>query len=45
MVLGAGAVGVPLFAAPVTTNVDGLGENFTTTFAPYSITVLQMKGK
>jgi alpha-N-arabinofuranosidase len=30
---------------PVTTNVDGLGANFTRTFPPYSITVLQMKGK
>jgi hypothetical protein len=30
---------------PVTTNVDGLGTSFTRTFPPYSIAVLQMKGK
>ena len=35
----------PAKIVPVTTNVDGLGENFTRTFPPYSITVLQMKGK
>jgi alpha-N-arabinofuranosidase len=35
----------PTKIVPVTTNVDGLGENFTRTFPPYSITVLQMKGK
>jgi len=33
----------PTKIVPVTTNVDGLGENFTRTFPPYSITVLQMK--
>jgi hypothetical protein len=30
---------------PMTTKVEGLGANFTRTFPPYSITVLQMKGK
>jgi alpha-N-arabinofuranosidase len=35
----------PAKIVPVTTNVDGLGKNFTRTFPPYSITVLQMKGK
>jgi alpha-N-arabinofuranosidase len=30
---------------PVTTSVDGLGASFARTFPPYSITVLQMKGK
>jgi alpha-N-arabinofuranosidase len=35
----------PTKIVPITTNVDGLGENFTRTFPPYSITVLQMKGK
>ena len=35
----------PTKIVPVTTNVDGLGANFTRTFPPYSITVLEMKGK
>jgi alpha-N-arabinofuranosidase len=35
----------PTKIVPVTTNVDGLGANFTRTFPPYSISVLQMKGK
>jgi len=35
----------PTKIVPVTTNVDGLGENFKRTFPPYSITVLQMKGR
>jgi hypothetical protein len=30
---------------PITTNVDGLGANFTRTFPLYSITGLQMKGR
>ena len=30
---------------PVTTTVDGLGSDFTREFPPYSITVLEMKGK
>jgi alpha-N-arabinofuranosidase len=34
----------PTKIVPITTNVDGLGEKFTRTFPPYSITVLQMKG-
>jgi alpha-N-arabinofuranosidase len=39
------SIAEPTKIAPVTTNVDGLGEKFTHTFPPYSITVLQMKGK
>jgi alpha-N-arabinofuranosidase len=35
----------PNKVAPVTTSVDGLGANFTRTFPPYSITVLEMKTK
>jgi len=35
----------PAKIAPVTTTVDGLGATFTRAFPPYSITVLQMKGK
>ena len=35
----------PTKIVPVTTDVDGLGAKFTRTFPPYSITVLQMKGK
>jgi alpha-N-arabinofuranosidase len=35
----------PTKIVPMTTNVEGLGANFTRTFPPYSITVLQMKGK
>ena len=32
----------PSKIVPVTSNVDGLGANFTRTFPPYSITVLEM---
>ena len=35
----------PAKIVPVTTSVDGLGARFTRTFPPYSISVLQMKGK
>ncbi|MGA2267776.1 MAG: alpha-L-arabinofuranosidase C-terminal domain-containing protein [Bryobacteraceae bacterium] len=35
----------PVKIVPITTDVDGLGANFTRTFPPYSITVLQMKGR
>jgi alpha-N-arabinofuranosidase len=35
----------PTKIVPMTTKVEGLGANFTRTFPPYSITVLQMKGK
>jgi alpha-N-arabinofuranosidase len=35
----------PTRIVPITTTVDGLGANFTRTFPPYSITVLQMKGR
>jgi alpha-N-arabinofuranosidase len=35
----------PAKVAPKTTSVDGLGANFTKTFPPYSITVLEMKAK
>jgi alpha-N-arabinofuranosidase len=35
----------PAKIVPITTNVEGLGASFTRTFPPYSITVLQMKGK
>ena len=35
----------PTKIVPVTTKVDGLSADFTRTFPPYSITVLQMKGK
>ncbi len=31
--------------APVTSDIDGLGFTFTRSFAPYSITILQMKSK
>jgi len=37
------SITAPSKIVPVTTNVDGLGANFTRTFPPYSITVLQMK--
>jgi hypothetical protein len=37
--------GKPAKIALVTTSVDGLGATFTRAFPPYSITVLQMKGK
>jgi alpha-N-arabinofuranosidase len=35
----------PTKIVPVTSDVDGLGANFTRSFAPYSVTVLEMKGK
>jgi alpha-N-arabinofuranosidase len=35
----------PAKVVPVSTAVDGLGANFTRIFPPYSITVLEMKGK
>jgi alpha-N-arabinofuranosidase len=35
----------PAKIVPVTTNVDGLGADFTRTFPPYSVSVLLMKGK
>jgi alpha-N-arabinofuranosidase len=35
----------PTKIVPITTNVEGLGADFTRTFPPYSITVLQMKGR
>lgn len=35
----------PTKIVPVTAAVDGLGTNFTRTFPPYSLTVLQMKAK
>jgi len=33
----------PTKIVPVTSNVDGLGADFTRAFPPYSITVLQLK--
>jgi alpha-N-arabinofuranosidase len=39
------SIAEPVKIVPITTNVEGLGANFTRTFPPYSITVLQMKGK
>ena len=39
------SIAEPSKIAPVTSEVDGLGANFTHTFPPYSITVLKMKGK
>ena len=39
------SIGEPTKLAPVTTNADGLGANFTRSFPPYSITVLEMKSK
>ena len=35
----------PAKIAPVTANIDGLGTSFTREFAPYSITIVQMKAK
>jgi alpha-N-arabinofuranosidase len=35
----------PAKIVPVSAAVDGLGANFTRTFPPYSITVLELKGK
>jgi len=35
----------PTHIVPVTTKVDGLSANFTRTFPPYSISVLEMKAK
>ncbi len=39
------SIAEPAKIVPITTTVEGLGANFTRTFPPYSITVLQMKGK
>jgi len=39
------SIAEPARIVPITSNVDGLGTSFTRTFPPYSITVLQMKGK
>jgi alpha-N-arabinofuranosidase len=33
----------PMKIAPVTAPIDGLGSDFTKTFPPYSITILEMK--
>jgi alpha-N-arabinofuranosidase len=35
----------PSKIAPKTSAIDGLGANFTKTFPPYSITILEMKAK
>jgi alpha-N-arabinofuranosidase len=35
----------PAKIVPVTTSIDGLGTSFTSTFPPYSLTILQMKAK
>jgi alpha-N-arabinofuranosidase len=35
----------PARIVPISTNIDGLGATFARTFPPYSITVLQIKGK
>jgi alpha-N-arabinofuranosidase len=35
----------PRKIVPVTSDVDGLGASFTRTLPPYSITVLEVKGK
>jgi alpha-N-arabinofuranosidase len=35
----------PAKIVPVTEKVDGLGTNFTRTFPPYSITILELKAK
>jgi len=39
------SISQPTKIVPITTNVDGLGASFTRTFPPYSITILEMKGK
>jgi alpha-N-arabinofuranosidase len=39
------SIAEPAKIVPITTNVEGLGANFTRTFPPYSITVLEIKGK
>jgi alpha-N-arabinofuranosidase len=39
------SIAEPTKVAPVATPIDGLSASFTRTFAPYSVTVLQLKGK
>jgi len=39
------SIAEPTKVVPVSTSVDGLGANFTRTFPPYSISVLEMKAK
>jgi alpha-N-arabinofuranosidase len=39
------SIAEPRKIAPVTSSVEGLGSTFTRTFAPYSITVLEIKGR
>jgi len=39
------SIAEPVKIVPVATAVDGLGAAFTRTFPPYSITVLQLKGR
>jgi alpha-L-arabinofuranosidase len=39
------SIAEPLKIVPVTSNVDGLSANFTRTFPPYSISVLELAGK
>jgi len=39
------SIAEPSKVVPVSTSVDGLGANFTRTFPPYSISVLEMKTK
>ena len=35
----------PAKIVPITTSVDGLGSSFTREFPPYSITILELRGK
>ena len=35
----------PTKIVPVTSSVDGLGSSFTREFPPYSITILELRGK
>jgi len=35
----------PVKVVPVTTRIDGLGRNFTRTFAPYSVNVLTIRAR
>ena len=39
------SIAEPTKVVPVAAPVDGLSASFTRTFPPYSITVLQLKGK
>jgi alpha-N-arabinofuranosidase len=39
------SIAEPAKVVPAATAIDGLGANFSRTFPPYSITVLEMKGK